>query len=235
VTDITLENPEEQVHWLLTRRDLPGRARALRMRRPRNRQMRPGRWPTTLMESTEPPNLISIGGPAGNSSKRADKRFALQPVPSLQIEFYFEKGASRSNGEGVPIQCGFRRQRKRQSGAIGANVPAIVPPVRVQSHMQTVTQVCKPVYSPAISVAWIDLDVLDRETDCSLCRAWIVRPESSLQAACVLSRQPMACGRHHRSARGQFVWQQGRARSSRRQICQRRQVFSGTWRRTALL
>jgi len=128
-----------------SRGHLPGRARALRTRRPRNRRMRPGRWPTTLMGSTEPPNLISIGGPAGNLGKRADKRFALQPVPSLQIEFYFEKGESRSNGEGVPIQCGFRRRRKRQSGAIGENVPANVPPVRVQCHMQTVTQVCKPV------------------------------------------------------------------------------------------
>jgi len=136
-----------------SRGHLRGRARALRRRRPRNRRMRPGRWPTTLMGSTEPPNVISIGGPAGDLSKRADKRFALQPVPSLQIEFYFEKGASRSNGEGVPIQCGFRRHRKLQSGAIGANVPANVPPVRVQSHMQMVTQVCKPVYSSAIPVA----------------------------------------------------------------------------------
>jgi len=197
--------------------------------------MRPGRWPTTLLGSTEPPNLMSIGGPAGNLRKRADQRFALQPVPSLQIAFYFDKGASRSNGEGVPIQCGFRRLGKRQSGAIGANVPEDVPPVRVQSHMQTVTQVCKPVYSSAISVARIDLDVLDRETDCSLCHAWIVRPASSPQAACVLSRQPMACGRHLRSARGRFVWRHGRARSSRRQICQRRQVFRWIWRRSALL
>jgi len=129
-----------------SRGHLPGRARALRTRRPRNRRVRPGRWPTTPMGSTEPRNMTSIGGPAGNLSKREDERFALQPVRSLQIEFYFEKGPSRGNGEGVPIQCGFRRQRKRQSGVIWANVPANVPPVRVQSYMQTVLQACKLVY-----------------------------------------------------------------------------------------
>ena len=141
---LTVPPPRE-----VTCHDVP----ALSGRGGRTLRMRPGLWPTTLMGSTEPPNLISIGGPAGNLSKRADKRFTLQSVRSFHIEFYFKKGPSRSNGERVPIQCGFRRQRKCQSGVIWANVPANVPPVRVQSRMQTVTQACKLVYTPAISVA----------------------------------------------------------------------------------